>query len=219
MLNGEVTKKITDLAIKINNRKEHDYAPATYCDVPDLKKMEQLLDENVDQEDEEDLEKAYTAYKFLADKYTSLTRFSISARLNEKALKIGLKFFELTDEELPDLMNVYVNLLRDRNFFVDDDCLDILEMMKNQEAIPQKFVLAKYEARMEKRRTYNNDPVEMSPEYLAVIDEIEERIEKERKLQGMGSCFEEWDLKQQYLAEKGITWTPPNLLNRNMMFD
>ena len=219
MLDREITNKITNLAIKINERKEHEYAAATYRDVPDLKEIERLLDENVNQEDEEDLHKAYVAYSFLADKYTSLTRFSEAARVHEKALKMGLMFVDLSGEDLEGLDSTYDDLLRDRNFFVDDDCLDILEMMKNQDSLSEDYVQERYKRRMEHRRTLNNDPVEMSPEYLAVIDEIEERIEKEKKLQGMGSCFEEWDLKQKYLAEKGITWTPPNLLNRHIMFD
>ena len=219
MLTSEIVRRITELAIQINNRKEHEYAAATFRDVPDLKEMEKLLDENVNQEDEEDVNKAYVAYGFLADKYTSLTRFSIAARLREKTLKAGLHFYEMTGEVFPELDKTYDDLLRDRNFFVDDDCLDVLELMKHQEAIPMDYVQKRYDKRMAKRRTMNNDPVEMSPEYLEVIDEIEERISKEATLKGMGACFEEWDLKQQYLAEKGITWTPPNLLNRNIMFD
>ena len=72
---------------------------------------------------------------------------------------------------------------------------------------------------MSHRRNLKHDPVEMSETYLAVIDEIEARIEKNRTLRGMGSCHEIWALKQEYLAEKGIEWQSPVILNPRVMFD
>ena len=59
----------------------------------------------------------------------------------------------------------------------------------------------------------------MSEEYLAVIDDVEEKIDKNRPLVGMGSCHEIWDLKYQYLLEKGIRWKSPQILNPRVMFD
>ena len=94
-----------------------------------------------------------------------------------------------------------------------------MELVKGTGLIDDEKIDQIYQKRMNGRRTFKNDPVEMTPEYLAVIDEIEERVEKNQKLHGMGSCFEYWDLKQQYLAEKGISWESPALLNPNARFD
>jgi hypothetical protein len=39
----------------------------------------------------------------------------------------------------------------------------------------------------------------MTMEYFAVIDEAEEKIEKNRQLRGFGSCHHVWSLKADYL--------------------
>ena len=70
-----------------------------------------------------------------------------------------------------------------------------------------------------RRRSLKHDPVEMSEEYLAVIDEVEEKIDQNRTMRGMGSCHEIWGLKYEYLLEKGIHWKSPSVLNPRVMFD
>ena len=72
---------------------------------------------------------------------------------------------------------------------------------------------------MKHRRNLRHDPVEMAEEYLAVIDEVDEKIEKNREYHGFGSCHHVWSLKTDYLAEKGITWHSPGVLNPKVRFD
>jgi hypothetical protein len=61
--------------------------------------------------------------------------------------------------------------------------------------------------------------VEATEEYLAVIDEVDEWIEKNREYRGFGSCHHVWRLKAEYLAKKGITWRSPAALNPRVRFD
>ena len=58
--------------------------------------------------------------------------------------------------------------------------------------------------------------VEKTEEYLAVIDKVEEKIEKTKQ---MNFCLEYWNLKAQFLFEYGILWRSPTQLNPGVMFD
>ena len=106
------------------------------------------------------------------------------------------------------------DLLKARNYYIDDVCLDIVNKVKGIliiEPIHQQV--------MGLRRTLKHDPIEMSEQYLSVIDEVEEKIDKNRTLYGMGSCHEMWALKEQYLLEKGIKWKSPQAMNPRVLFD
>ena len=220
MYSDTLQKEIVKIVEKIKSRKEHENAGATFRDVPDLKRLDELFTNNLDN-DEDSLILAAMGYKYLADEYTSLTRMSIAGGYLEKVLKLKIRLLKefRNEKAIEGSESVLSNLLRDRNFFVDDECLDILDLVKGSGLISDDKIDEIYQSRMKSRRTFNNDPVEMTPEYLAVIDEVEEKIAKNKKLKGMGSCFEEWELKTEYLAEKGIIWKSPSMLNRGVMFD
>ena len=220
MINKEEANHINQLVESIERRKAHnkESRSTTYEDVPALKEIKEILENHLE-EDKNTLITAYDGYVYLADAYTSLTRFSICAEYHLKALQIAIKLLEKYDYKVNGAKDVYYALLRDRNFFVDDDCEDVLKLVNGYHLLSKEVIKDVYEARMKRRRGLKNDPVEMSKEYLAVIDEVEEKIEKNRTLRGMGSCFEVWELKEKYLAEKGITWQSPFMLNPGVMFD
>ena len=69
--------------------------------------------------------------------------------------------------------------------------------------------------------TLKYDPVEDTDGYLAVIDEVERRLYKKLKNQprGMGFCFEYWSAKRDLLAEYGIEWRSPGVMNPRVMLD
>ncbi len=218
MYSDKIQKEIVEIVERVRGRKEHEYAGATYSDIPDLKRLDELFTDNLDN-DEDSLILAVMGYNFLAEEYTSLTRMSVAAIFLEKVLKLKIiliKEFK-NQNACKNAETVLTNLLRDRNYFVDDDCKDLLALVKGSGLICDAKIDEIYQKRMKNRRTFNNDPVEMTPEYLAVIDEVEEKIAKNKKLKDV--CLEEWDLKQQYLAEKGITWKTPIMLNPGVMFD
>lgn len=221
MINKEARKQIEQLVARINARKEHEYAAATYVDVPDLKEIAEILEDNYEAK-EDDLNFRFIVDLFLAEKYTSLGRFSIAAKYRLDALKSAnflSGYYQVSKEIKGEIEQLFTDLLRDRNFYVDDDCLDCLDLIKNTNLLEEKAIDKIYQYRMNRRRNLNADPVEMSPQYLAVIDEVEKRIAENRKMHGMGSCYETWNLKEIYLGEKGIKWSSPAVLNPRVMFD
>lgn len=220
MITPEIKNQVNEILKRINSRLEHPYAAATYVDVPDLKEIDKITRENCE-DTVNDLNFLFEIDLYLADRYTSLGRFSISANYNFDALKVA-DLLSNTHHHVKaikgDMAELFSNLLRDRNFYVDDDCKDCLELAKHTGLYTDEELEHIYNRRMQKRRNIKTDPVEMSPEYLAVIDEVEKKIAENSKFK-MGFCFETWELKEIYLGEKGIKWSSPASLNPRVMFD
>lgn len=185
---------------------------------PLLKKMDQLLVANIDGE-EESLSFAYDAYVFMGQFYRRMGRFSVSAMIEEKGLDIALKLYRDYDAKAEDVDTLLFDILVDRNYYVDDDCFDVLDKVRGAHLIEPEIIEKIDNSVMKRRRSLKHDPIEMSEEYLAVIDEVEEKIDKNRTMRGMGSCHEIWGLKYEYLLEKGIHWKSPQMLNPRVMFD
>ena len=211
MFSKEDEKLITIIVKEINDRKTIESKAATYKDVPSLEELADIIDKGLD-DCHQSKALAYPAYVFIAEQYTSLERLSIAAKYNLKALKAADGLLNPRD-----IKGVLYRLLRDRNAYIDDDCSDIRPYALK--VLPEEIVDELYKERLAHRRIINRDPVECSLQYLAVIDEVEEKIENNRTMKGMGSCFEIWELKQKYLAERGVDWTSPSMLNPNIMFD
>lgn len=66
-----------------------------------------------------------------------------------------------------------------------------------------------------------SDPVQITPEWEKNIYEVEAECERRLKgeTRGMGFCFAYWSAKQAALAERGIEWRTPNLMNPGVLFD
>ena len=207
-------KKVEELVNNINSRKTNESIAATYKDSADLKELATIA---LAIEDKEDLDLAFDVFNYLGEQYESLGRFSVAADYRFKELETAKKIndiFNVKKEELNDLLSI---TLRDRNFYIDDDCDDVRKLATN--LLDKETVDKAFERIFNRRRNLKHDPVEMTPEYLAVIDEVEEKIDKNLKYRGMGACHEIWNLKFQYLLEKGISWKSPSILNPRVMFD
>ena len=65
------------------------------------------------------------------------------------------------------------------------------------------------------------DPIEDSKEYQDVIDEVEQKLYEQLKDEPrfMGFCFRYWSLKRTILAEYGIEWRSPAIMNPRVHFD
>ena len=198
-------QKIIELIEQINKRKEgRDSIAATYRDSPDLQELAELVST------ESDSSFAYDVLVFISEQYESMGRFSVAAIFRLNALKIA----EGLDKDFDEMLYA---ILRDRNYYVDDDCDDVRAIV--DKLLPKENIEKRFNAIKQRRRSLKHDPVEMSEEYLAVIDEVEEKIDQNRTLYGMGSCHEIWALKYEYLLEKGIDWKSPQVLNPRVMFD
>ena len=221
MITKEVRAQIEEIVKRINGRKEHEYAGATYRDVPDLKEMMELASKN-NENTKEDLTSMFAIKLFVAEKYESMGRMSVGAKYRFEALEIADELnnkYQDAEITVKYLEECFKLLLRDRNFYVDDDCEDCLKLMTHANLMDEKKVKQIYQSRMERRRNLKADPVEMSEEYLAVIDEVEKIIAEQDLNRGMGSCHAVWALKEELLAQRGINWSSPAALNPRVMFD
>ena len=215
-MTNEIKKRINALANEIQEAEDNDSFKG-YLFHPHIKEMISLLDEN-QTEDLNDLEFSYRAYNFIGEIYLRMLRFSLAAENFEKALKVGVIYFSKSEgKALEGFNTTFSNVLRFRNFYVDDDCEDVIALVKDT-GIMEEEVFEKTKNRiMSHRRTLKHDPVEMTKEYLDVIDEVEELIDKNETMNGF--CLETWALKGEYLMERGIYWRSPALLNPKVRFD
>ena len=192
----------------------------TYQAVPYLKETDELVNDQLASEEPYDkvtLLDSATIMRYLAEAYDRLGRFAVSVGYYKRAIELAAKLYTMYGEEMRDSSGMIYNALKARNYYVDDDCEDIREQALV--FISTDIVDDVFDTVMNRRRNLKHDPVEMTEEYLAVIDEVDEKIEKNREYRGFGSCHHVWSLKTDYLAEKGITWRSPDLLNPRVRFD
>ena len=218
MIKESVINRIDALVEKVNEIVDDGDEFKGYKASPLLKEILDLLEENNDKE-QDTLEVQYDAYRFVADIYKMMGRFSLAAKYHEKALDASIVLYQRYNEKMKDIDSLLYDILKERNYYVDDDGLDVLAKVRGIGLIDEHIIDKINDRVMSRRRTLKNDPVEMSEAYLAIIDEIEEKIDKKRTIFGMGACFEIWNLKAEFLAEKGIIWTSPAILNPRVMFD
>ena len=192
----------------------------TYLAVPYLKETEEIVEAQLASEspyDKVTLLDSATIMRYLAEAYDRLGRFAVSVRYYNRAIELAAKLYTMYGEEMQDGSTMIYNALKARNYYVDDDCEDIREQALV--FISKDIVDDVFDTVMKRRRNLKHDPVEMTEEYLAVIDEVDEKIEKNREYRGFGSCHHVWSLKTDYLAEKGIEWKSPVVLNPRVRFD
>lgn len=219
MFDVETKQSITQIIEEIIKREnERSNRATTFRETPLLKNIHQMLKTGLDEE-RDSLLFAYDVYLFLSEQYAYLGRMSIAADYHFEALLIAASLYDKYAIKKKDIVDVFSTLLQERNYYVDDNCEDVLRILEKTPLIASTKIKEIYEHRMNNRRHLKHDPIEMSKEYLDVIDEVEEKIEQNRTLHGLGSCHEIWMLKCKFLAEKGIIWKSPALLNPRVMFD
>ena len=192
----------------------------TYQAVPYLKETDELVNDQLASEEPYDkvtLLDSATIMRYLAEAYDRLGRFAVSVRYYKRAIELAAMLYTMYGEEMQDSSGIIYNALKARNYYVDDDCEDIRELALT--FISKELVDDVFSTVMSRRRNLKHDPVEMTEEYLAVIDEVDGKIEKNREYRGFGSCHHVWALKTDYLAEKGIKWRSPDVLNPRVRFD
>ena len=154
-------------------------------------------------------------FLFAGDNYYRMGRPFLAVKYYEKALDIIIA----NHKNIGDLDGLLGKILRLRNYYVDDDCVDVINKISESNLLSQDKIDEIKSNAFRHRRSLKHDPIEMSEEYLAVIDEVEEKVDKNRTHFGMGSCYEAWNLKFQFLMEKGIYWKSPAVMNPRVMFD
>ena len=218
MFDKKTLRRVDDLVKSINDHRTDDDYAASYLDTPALREIASILEAGYSEE-KDALGYIYGGYSYIAEQYTAMGRFSLAADYRFAALKTAQTLYLKYKVKAKGVEDVLYNLLRDRNYYEDDDCLDVYEETQYSDMLDPEVVKKMYQQRMNRRRSLKHDPVEKSEAYLAVIDEVEERIAKNRTVFGMGACHEIWALKAEYLAEKGSNWNSPHMLNPGVMFD
>ena len=211
-------ERIKEQVRRINACEEDDEFKS-YKASPLLKELSELVEELLQHEETDALKAAYRVYGYMGRTYQKMGRMSVAAEYFGKQIKVAVELYDQTNERFDDIEETFYNAMKMRNYYVDDGVHDLMFTIGQSRFIDRKAMADTYKNVMEHPRTLKHDPVEMSEEYLAVIDEVEEKIDQNRTYRGMGSCHEIWALKEQYLLEKGIVWKSPALLNPNVRFD
>ena len=213
-------ERLKELFTLIEKNGDYNAYELTYRAVPYLRETEELVKAQLASEapyDKVTLLDSATIMRYLAEAYDRLGRFAVSVRYYKTAIELAATLYTMYGEEMQDSSGMIYNALKARNYYVDDDCEDIREQALV--FISTDIVDDVFDTVMKRRRNLRHDPVEMTEEYLAVIDEVDEKVEKNREYRGFGSCYHVWSLKTDYLAEKGITWRSPAQLNPRFRFD
>lgn len=212
----EELNRIAQLYDIIEGRKKHSHAAPTYKDSPYLAETAQIALAPRDH-DKETLEELIPVLRYLAESYDSMCRAGMSVKFYAPLLKahtelIRLKGYDEKGNE--ELENCFYKAVKARNFYEPDDCTDLVNIVSDSlsdDKIRQLLICAK-----DRRNFIKNDPIEKTEQYLAVIDRVEERIDKEKTTD---FCIEHWSLKSRFLLEHGILWLSPAQLNPSMRFD
>ena len=217
---NERAERLKELFELIEKNGDYNAYELTYLAVPYLRETEEIVEAQLASErpyDKVTLLDSATIMRYLAEAYDRLGRFAVSVRYYNRAIELAATLYTMYGEEMQDSSGMIYNALKARNYYVDDDCEDIREQALV--FISKDIVDDVFDTVMKRRRNLKHDPVEMTEEYLAVIDEVDEKIEKNREYRGFGSCHHVWSLKTDYLAEKGIEWKSPVVLNPRVRFD
>lgn len=213
----EDLERIAELYNIIESHKEHEYAAPTYKDSPYLSEMAELVLRRWDN-DIETLEETIPALWYLTQAYDEMCRAGMSVKYYTPLLQAHTELMKLREYDIDDmeqLENCFYLAVKARNYYEPDDCSDLVEIVSG--SLPDERIRELLFSAQENRRGFiKNDPVEKTEEYLAVIDKVEEKIDKTNQ---MNFCLEKWDLKAQFLFEFGILWRSPAQLNPGVMFD
>ena len=208
---------IAELYNIIESHKEHEYAAPTYKDSPYLAGMAQIALAPRDH-DIETLEEIIPTLWYLTECYDKMCRAGMSVKFYTPQLQAHtelMKLREYDSEDMEGFENCFYLAVKARNYYEPDDCSDLVAIVSG--SLPDERIRELLLSAQENRRGFiKNDPVEKTEKYLAVIDKVEEKIEKTKQ---MDFCLEYWSLKARFLFEYGILWRSPAQLNPGVMFD
>lgn len=211
-------KRLVELLQKIEDGKEHEYSAPTYKDTPYLKEMQEIVKNYLNTEkpyDKDTLTDSIFVLRYLAESYEKMCRVLYAEEMRKRILELQselYKRYSLTEEGCDD---DYFKALRLRNYYKKDDCKDLSTLMS--EILPESSRINIEEEVSKNYPSIKRDPIELSEEYLSVIDEVERRMD-EAGADKMHT-FERIDLKAQLLSEYGVFWRSEIIMNPKVHFD
>ncbi len=216
---SERMQRLSTLFGVIEAHKKNEHSPPTYKDTPALREIANIVSRELSEtspDNRSTYDDTVIILRYLAEAYDAIGRYSISAYYYTKLIGLESNMKLLFGIEYPEVQKDFLNALKVRNIYSDDNADDLAALAAPiipAEQIKERLVLIKA-----RRRSFLRDSVEASNEYLMVIDAVEDRIEKTRKTYGRGACTEVWKLKKQYLLEYGVKWSSPAELNPRLDF-
>lgn len=203
--------RIIELFQQIRQRQERDHEHTNFKDAPALHEMAALIRPYIAKMDEADTDTLVdlaAVCRFLGESYQELLRGTYAAEFFTAAFLAAAR----NGNEDEDLLH---NAVKTRNWYIDDACEDLKQAAcRVMDVVKAETIIAK-----SCKRTLKRDPVEMTPEYLAVIDEVEKKVAENMTTHGRGSCHERWSLTREFLEEKGIQWRSQGVMNPGWRFD
>ncbi len=214
----EQINEMATLYREIESRKTHEYAAPTYRDSQALARLSELAS-SCEGGDADAAEDKIAVYAYLATSYDGMGRTALSVMCYMALLKAYATLHTLCDKQKEAMEDFLYQAFAARNFYAPDKCEDLI-VVASKHIQPKRAteILAKVQERS--RTRLKHDPVELTTAYLSVIDEVEQRIEEEiGPNRGMGYCYMYWSRKAEMLAQYGIEWKSPSVLNPHVRFD
>ncbi len=217
MMTQETLTRLVALHDAVEENKKFEGAAPTYRDSAALREMTDLIFA-MSADTAEAWEDCLPVLAYLAENYNNMSRWLPSVTCYKQLLTAyaalgGMR--SLAAAEQATFEQAFFDAVAVRNRYVEDGC-DDLAMIVGERLTADKTAEIIAAAQKSRRGRPKNDPIEMSEAYLAVIDAVEEKIEQNQQLH---FCHEYWQLKAAYLAEHGIQWRSPAVLNPRILFD
>lgn len=211
-------KRIMELMKEIEARKEHSNAATTYKDVPALQEIDKIVKEQLALQepcDRDTLIDSIFAFRYLGNAYESMWRIAHANKYYKQLFDIHLELCRRFSEKDKELADDYYIALRARNYYGKDECSDLIEVAK--ELLPDKKRLDIEKQILEDFHPLKHDPVELTDKYLAVIDEVDRRMDIPENKNVHPFV---WNERFQILLQQyGIEWEPMTSLNPGWHFD
>ena len=179
---------------EIEARKEHEFAAPTYRDTAALAEIRQTVFNQLESEHEHDrdtVEDSIAVLRYLAENYENMGRTACALPLRKKVLELDAELAArfgnseaFVDENTEEASAVregiesdYYCALKARNRYGRDECADLREIAAGLLPLDKQIQIEKNV--FENYPMLVRDRVELSEEYLAVIDEVERLLEEE----------------------------------------
>ncbi len=203
-------ERISEAVESIESAKPHDHAAPTYREAPWLSELQSIALSHID--DRDDAEDTALIARFLAREYEKMGRLRLSMEWYKRLI---LLYAISPLGSIADMADDYYSALRAQNYYEPNPCEELCSAAKN--FLPDDVREKAESETLSKRAGLRRDPVELTDEYLAAIDEVEKAIDD------MGGSvmhgFERDSLKQRLLKERGIEWQTLRRLNPKVRFD
>ncbi len=211
-------KRIIELIKEIDSRKEHSNAASTYKDVPALNEIAGIVKQQTVFEqpcDCDTLTDSIFAIRYIASAYESMWRIAYTNKYYKWLFELHLELYRRYGKKDSELADDYYAAIRARNYYGKDECTDLVTIAK--EILSNNKRLRIEKQIFEDFHPLKHDPVELSDDYLAVIDEVERLMDiPENK----NIHHFVWNERfQMLLHQYGIEWEPITSLNPGWHFD